>query len=164
MRRIHQFWTAVSLAAALSVAACAAQPPSCPYDADYVAISASSGDHCFGVEIADSARERMRGLMYVRHMESDRGMLFLFDEPEEQSFWMKNTYISLDIIFIAPDGRIANIAARTEPLSENSVPSVGPVTAVLEINGGLAEKLGLTAGDRVRHPALAAMTGERSGR
>lgn len=92
--------------------------------------------------------------MYRRRLAADAGMLFIFEKPEPARFWMKNTYIPLDIIFIAPDGRISNIAERTVPLSLETVASDGPVVAVLEVNGGTAARLGIRPGDRVIHPAL----------
>lgn len=152
MRRVHL--SGFAFVAVSVLGACAAPSSACPLDEAHVAVATAGDGHCFTVEIADSDEERRRGLMFVRNMDDDRGMLFLFDRAAIQSFWMKNTYISLDIIFIRPDGRIANIAARTEPLSERSVYSSAPVLAVLEINGGLSEKLGIRPGDQVRHPAL----------
>ena len=105
----------------------------------------------FQVEIADTAAEREQGLMWRASMPVDRGMLFDFPVEAEQGFWMRNTYIPLDIIFIRADGRIHSIARSTMPLSEALVPSGGPVKAVLEINGGLSERLGILPGDQVRH-------------
>ncbi|MFP3942763.1 MAG: DUF192 domain-containing protein [Alphaproteobacteria bacterium] len=154
MRRLQFSGLAVAALWLLGAASCAAPSAACPRDTAHALIVSANGEHCFGVEIADSPEERSRGLMHVRHLEADRGMLFLFEHARIQSFWMKNTYIPLDIIFIRPDGRIENIAARTEPLSERSVYSSAAVQAVLEINGGLSEKLGIRPGDLVRHPAL----------
>ena len=106
----------------------------------------------FQVELADSPAEREQGLMWRGSMPVDRGMIFDFPGPEaEQSFWMRNTYIPLDIIYIRADGRIHSIARSTTPLSEAPVPSGGAVKAVLEINGGLSELLGILPGDQVRH-------------
>jgi uncharacterized protein len=162
MGRVHPFKFAVLLMFALGAASCAAQGDSCPAGPDQAAIVSADGEHCFTVEIAGTPEEFQRGLMFVRHMEPDKGMLFLFDRTAIHSFWMKNTYISLDIIFIGPNGRIVDIAPRTEPLSEESISPPTPVSAVLEINGGLSEKLGIRAGDTVRHPALGAQTGQRA--
>lgn len=94
--------------------------------------------------------------MFIKKLRADQGMLFLFNQPELASFWMKNTYVSLDIVFIAPDGIVANIAHNTEPLSLAPIESVAPVTGVLELAAGTAARIGLVAGDRVRNPALAA--------
>ena len=87
--------------------------------------------------------------MYVRELPADRGMLFLFEAPQFASFWMKNTYIPLDLLFISPDGRVANIVENATPLSLSLLESVAPVTAVLELAGGTAARLALRAGDRV---------------
>jgi uncharacterized membrane protein (UPF0127 family) len=104
-------------------------------------VTTDSGVHRFQVEIADDPAERARGLMFRREMADDAGMLFDFKVEERASFWMKNTYIPLDMLFIRADGTIDSIAERTTPLSEKSVPSKGPVRYVLEINGGLSERL-----------------------
>ena len=119
-------------------------------------VAAGDGEHVFQVEIADDPRERALGLMYRRAMPDDEGMLFDFGEEQPASFWMRNTYISLDMLFIRADGTIESIAERTTPLSEKSVPSKGPVRYVLEIKGGLSDELGIEAGDRVSGPAMEA--------
>jgi hypothetical protein len=89
--------------------------------------------------------------MFRKSLAEDAGMLFDYDPPQEVSFWMKNTLIPLDIIFIGTDGRIIKIAARTTPLSLDPIPSGGTVRGVFEIRGGGAAKLGIEVGDRVRH-------------
>jgi len=108
----------------------------------------------FRVHLARSAEERGRGLMFVRKMPRDVGMLFIYDKPSRVSMWMKNTYISLDMIFIGADGRIIRIARNTEPHSLASIASGGPAIAVLELNGGISDALGLTEGQRVLHRLL----------
>jgi len=113
-------------------------------------IVTASGPESFQVEIAKDEATRARGLMYRRFMRDDRGMLFEFPVDEPVSFWMKNTYIPLDMIFIAPDGTIVRVAADAQPLSETIIPSGAPCVGVLEINGGLAAKLGVKAGDKVK--------------
>ena len=115
-------------------------------------IATASGAHAFNVEIAASEAAREKGLMYRRFMPADRGMLFEFEREAPVSFWMKNTYIPLDMIFIARDGSVTRVAADAEPLSEAIVPSGGPCVAVLELNGGTAARIGLKVGDKVRHP------------
>jgi hypothetical protein len=122
--------------------------------ADIQVISAGRR-HDFKVWIADTAQSRERGLMFVKALPADHGMLFLFDRPHFASFWMKNTYVSLDIVFIAADGVVVNIATNTPPLSLEPIESDAPVTAVLELVAGTAARIGLVAGDRVRHPAFA---------
>jgi uncharacterized membrane protein (UPF0127 family) len=115
-------------------------------------IASKSGVHAFAVELALTPEEQSRGLMYRRSLPEGQGMLFDFKRDQETSFWMKNTYVPLDMIFIRSDGRIQRIAENTEPLSERLVPSNGPVRAVLEVVAGTARKLGIAPGDRVAHP------------
>ncbi len=112
-------------------------------------VSGASGTHSFRVELADTAEAQRQGLMFRTQLPDDEGMIFPYDGTTAQSFWMKNTPLPLDIIFIGPDGRISNIAAMTEPYSLESVYSVGPVLGVLELRGGLAEELGIEPGDKV---------------
>jgi len=103
----------------------------------------------FKVELADSPQAQARGLMFRDRLGDDEGMLFPSDPPQPRSFWMKNTPLSLDIIFIGPDGRIANIAADTVPYSLDPVTSQGIASAVLELRAGRAKELGIVPGDRV---------------
>jgi uncharacterized membrane protein (UPF0127 family) len=111
----------------------------------------SSGRHVFQVEVMRTPDQRARGLMFRRFMPADRGMLFDFERVEPVAMWMQNTYISLDMAFIRADGTVARVAEQTEPLSTRTVPSGEPVLGVLEINGGIAAKIGLKAGDKVEH-------------
>ncbi|WP_379922604.1 DUF192 domain-containing protein [Erythrobacter sp. R86502] len=104
----------------------------------------------FKVELANSPEAQARGLMFRTALGDDEGMIFPSAAPEARSFWMKNTPLSLDIIFIGPDRRIANIAANTVPYSLDSVRSDGLVSAVLELRGGRAAELGIVPGDTVR--------------
>jgi uncharacterized protein len=113
-----------------------------------------TGVHAFSVELATNDAERSRGLMFRKELPEGRGMLFIFDRDEPVSFWMHNTFISLDMIFIRKDGRILRIAESTDPMSDRLIPSGGPVRAVLEVIGGTAHKLGIEPGDRVESPAL----------
>ena len=106
----------------------------------------------FQVEVARNDADRAQGLMFRRSMPTEQGMLFDFGRVEPVSMWMQNTYLSLDMLFIRPDGTIARIAANTEPLSTRTIPSGEPVLAVLELNAGTAAKLGIKPGDRVEHP------------
>ena len=115
-------------------------------------IATKSGVHIFGVEMAITPEEQAKGLMFRRELAEKQGMLFDFHREQPTSFWMKNTYVSLDMIFIRADGRILRIAENTVPLSEALVPSGGPVRAVLEVVAGTAKKLGIVPGDRVTHP------------
>ena len=111
-------------------------------------ISSASGVHRFTVEIARSPEQQQHGMMFRTSMAPDRGMLFPYEGPLEVGFWMKNTLIPLDIIFIRADGAIARISTAV-PRSEELVPSGEPVVAVLEIAGGRAAELGIGEGDRV---------------
>lgn len=103
----------------------------------------------FRVELARSGEEQARGLMFRTAMGADEGMLFPRNPPGLASFWMKNTVIPLDIIFIGVDGRVSNIEAMAEPYSLIPRQSVGAAMAVLELNGGRAAELGIAPGDRV---------------
>jgi uncharacterized protein len=112
-------------------------------------IRSSAGAHRFTVEVARTPEQQALGLMFRKSLDPDQGMLFPYEPPQSVSFWMKNTLIPLDMIFIRPDGTIARIAANTVPRSLDPVPSLEPVIAVLEIRGGRASQLGLRPGDRV---------------
>ena len=105
--------------------------------------------HRFVVEVAATGEQQQTGLMNRQTLAADRGMIFPFDEPRQASFWMKNTLIPLDIIFVRTDGTIANVAANAVPLSLEPVYSDGEVGSVLELNGGRAAELGIGPGDKV---------------
>jgi uncharacterized membrane protein (UPF0127 family) len=111
-------------------------------------IRTASGEHHFTVEIAASLEQQERGLMFRRELGPDRGMIFPYEPPQAVGFWMKNTLIPLDMVFIRADGTVARIATAT-PLSLDTVQSGEPVAAVLEIRGGRAAELGVREGDRV---------------
>ena len=115
----------------------------------------AKGRHEFRVWIADDDQSRAQGLMFTKELPAREGMLFLFERPQFVAFWMKNTYLSLDIIFITPEGVVVNVARSTTPLSLQSIESAAPVTGVLELASGTAEHIGLKAGDRIVHPAFA---------
>lgn len=126
------------------------EPQSLPVET--LAIEAADGSrHSFTVEIAASPQEHSIGLMYRHEMADHHGMLFEFTDTREASFWMKNTFIPLDLLFIRRNGRIANIEPGV-PQVLDSIRSRGRVIAVLELNAGTAERLGIQAGDLVRHP------------
>jgi uncharacterized protein len=114
-------------------------------------LSADGARHVFHAHLADTPEARARGLMYVTKLEPDRGMLFDFETPGVVTMWMKNTPLSLDMLFIDADGRIARIEARTRPFSKTVISSRTEVLAVFEINGGRADQLGIAPGDRVLH-------------
>ncbi len=117
-------------------------------------LTVASGErtHRFTVEVARTPEQQQTGLMNRDSLAPDRGMIFPFEEPRAASFWMRNTLIPLDLIFVRADGTIANIEANTVPLSLDNILSDGPVAAVLEIPGGRAAELGIRAGDRVDWP------------
>jgi uncharacterized protein len=144
-----RIWAAVAFAVLL---AASAGVPAQGGALDSLEIATATGRHAFQVEIADNDASREHGLMDRRYMAPDHGMLFEFERNEPVSFWMKDTYIPLDMVFIAPSGVVTHIAANAEPLSERVVPSGGPSIAVLELNGGMAASIGLRVGDKVRHP------------
>jgi hypothetical protein len=116
-----------------------------------LSVETAAGLKSFQVEVVVEEVDRNRGLMFRRSMAESYGMLFDYDPPQVVGFWMKNTYIPLDIIFIGPEGRIIRIAEQTVPFSLEHIPSGGVTRGVLEINGGLSRKLGIRAGDLVRH-------------
>ncbi|MEL7542381.1 MAG: DUF192 domain-containing protein [Pseudomonadota bacterium] len=129
-----------------SHAATAAEPDST------LVIETRDGPHTFRIETARTPGEQARGLMFRRELAEDAGMIFLYARPQPIHMWMKNTYIPLDMLFIAADGKIARIERMTEPFSEETISSGAPVTAILEIPGGRARALKIRRGDLVRHP------------
>lgn len=138
------------LAAALFVFAGLA--PSRAADLNTLEIVTKTGVHVFQVELAVNDAQRAQGLMDRKELPEGKGMLFDFQREQDVAFWMKNTYIPLDMIFIRANGRIQRIAENTTPLSLETVPSGGPVRGVLEVIGGTSRKLGIAPGDRVAHP------------
>jgi hypothetical protein len=116
-------------------------------------IVTASGSHEFRVELADTPSERAKGLMFRRAMPQNQGMLFDFHDEVPIMMWMKNTYIPLDMVFVDREGGVTKIAPNAVPMSEETIPG-GMAYAVIELNSGVAEKIGLKPGDRVRHPAF----------
>jgi uncharacterized membrane protein (UPF0127 family) len=112
-------------------------------------VTTSSGKHVFQVEVAASALEQEHGLMYRTAMGADEGMIFPMIPARPSAFWMKNTVIGLDIIFIGADHRVLNIAANAKPYDETPLPSVGDAAGVLELNAGRAAQIGMKPGDLV---------------
>jgi uncharacterized membrane protein (UPF0127 family) len=140
------------VAALVAAAALGAATPSRAAGQATLEIASKTGPHSFVVELATNDEERSRGLMFRKELPEGRGMLFDFVNDQPVAFWMHNTYIPLDMIFIRSDGSILRIAENTEPLSDRLVPSGGPVRAVLEVIGGTARKLGIAPGDHVTGP------------
>ena len=148
MRAIgFRLWAALSLVVIVAFAGAARSD-----GLEALQIVTATGTHDFQVEIARDEASRARGLMDRRFMPADHGMLFEFEREAPEAFWMKDTYIPLDMIFISRAGVVTNIVANAEPLSERAIPSGPPCMAVLELNGGAAARIGLKVGDRVRHP------------
>jgi hypothetical protein len=114
------------------------------------------GQARFRVEVADSGEERARGLMFRDRMPAGAGMLFVYERPQRATFWMKNTLISLDMIFMDPSGRVTKVHANAVPGDETSIPGPEGTLYVLEINGGLAARLGISPGAEMRHALVAA--------
>lgn len=142
----------------VATAACAttfdATEPLERFPRDTLAVVSGDTRHRFEVWIADTPARRTQGLMHVHSLDPGRGMLFVFDRPQYAAFWMRNTYVALDLLFIAADGRVLNIARDAVPLSTTPMQSDGPVTGVLEVLAGTTERLGIHTGDRIEHPAF----------
>lgn len=118
-----------------------------------ITVDTSSGPKTFEVEVASDPASQQLGLMHRRELAPNAGMLFDFHKPAELSFWMKDTILPLDMLFIRSDGTISTIAPNAVPFSTTPIPSAEPVRAVLEINGGRAHDLGIRAGDKI-HAAI----------
>jgi uncharacterized membrane protein (UPF0127 family) len=119
-------------------------------------LKTDTGDHNFAIEVAATKEEQALGLMFRRSLPENAGMLFIYQPPQPAVMWMKNTLIPLDMVFIAPDGKVLRIETNTEPFSTAVIPSEGMVSAVLELNAGQAARIGLKRGDKVVYPGLAA--------
>jgi len=143
----------LACAAALAAASCPSPsggtPAPVPNDAPQVVLESGGKSHAVTVEVADDERKREMGLMFRRKLDPDRGMLFVFPEEDEHAFWMKNTLIPLDMIFVDGQGRVAGVVSRAVPLSLEPR-SAGRSRYVLEVAGGWADERGVKAGDRVR--------------
>jgi uncharacterized membrane protein (UPF0127 family) len=129
-------------------------------DPDTVTVHSESGERVFTIEIADDPDEQAQGLMFRPQLADNAGMLFIFDRPRPASFWMQNTMIPLDMIFIEENGLVESIAERKDTYSQRESRSAGPVRAVLEINAGLSRQLGIGPGTRVVHSAFKAAPDE----
>ena len=148
-RRVFAWLCAVVAAVAISVFAGAGADAA---TFEPLEIVTKSGVQVFSVEMATTEEEKTTGLMYRKELADGKGMLFDFTPEQEVSMWMKNTYISLDMIFIRADGRILRIAENTEPMSTKIIPSRGMAKGVLEVIAGTAQKYGIAPGDRIAHP------------
>ena len=125
-----------------------------PLSREALVLATAAGEQTITIEVAQTLEQKAKGLMFRRSLDDRVGMLFPYGQPQEITMWMKNTYIPLDMVFIRGDGTVHRIEVMTEPFSEATIASQGSVTAVLELNGGAAARLGLKAGDTVRHRAF----------
>lgn len=112
--------------------------------------------HHFNIWIADDDQRRARGLMFIKQLGADDGMLFIYSQPRPVSMWMKNTYVPLDMVFVGADGRVINVVANTKPQSLTIIESAGPALGVVELPAGTAARLNIAAGAQVIHPAFSA--------
>ena len=129
-------------------------------DPSTITILTGEGKARFAVEIADDPAEQARGLMYRPDLAEGSGMLFVYDSPRRARFWMRNTMIPLDMVFIDDTGRVESVVTRRDTYSERVSESRGEIRAVLEINAGRAAELGIGPGARAVHPAFRAAPGE----
>jgi uncharacterized membrane protein (UPF0127 family) len=139
-----------SAAAALSRFSVAAELQQFPKSE--LTIVSATGRHRFKVEVAETPEQMEQGLMFRRSLAPDAGMLFDYKQPTVATMWMRNTLIPLDMLFVDATGRIVNIRQRAVPQSDNLIAAAAPVRAVIEVNGGTAERLGIVPGDQVLHP------------
>jgi hypothetical protein len=117
--------------------------------------------HRFNIWLADDEARRNRGLMFVKHLNAADGMLFVYPQPQMIAMWMKNTFIPLDMLFVAPDGKVTRVVANTEPQSLKTIESGGMVIGVVELAAGTAARLKITPGAQVIHPAFSASQANR---
>jgi uncharacterized membrane protein (UPF0127 family) len=130
----------------------AAEPQLQQFATAHLTIVSADGPHRFMVELAETPGQMEQGLMFRRSLAPDAGMLFDFKQPTVATMWMRNTLIPLDMLFVDQQGQIVNIAQRAVPESDQTIAAVAPVRAVIELNGGTAERLGIKPGDRVLYP------------
>lgn len=128
--------------------------PAFATDADRLDITTRTGTHTFSVELALTPPERAKGLMHRMEMDEDAGMLFRFDRVKPVMMWMKNTFIPLDMLFIRPDGSVADIHYNAVPHSEDIIQSSEPVLYVLELNAGVAQRIDVRRDDVIKHPLI----------
>jgi uncharacterized membrane protein (UPF0127 family) len=139
--------TAIAMLSLLALAACSNAE-------DKLVLHTAKGDFTFRIEIADTTEERSKGLMFRNELAPDAGMLFDYGHEQEASFWMQNTLIPLDMIFIGADGVVKTIHVNAKPLDTTAIPSGVPIQFVLEIPGGRSREIGLAVGDHMDHPRV----------
>lgn len=153
-------WVAIGVLLAFGTVASSAREAALPVTT--LVLDTDKGPHVIRAEVAADQPSQERGLMFRRQLGPDEGMLFDFHKPQWEVFWMKNTILSLDMIFIRADGTISSVAPQAVPYSETAIPSAEPVRAVLEINGGRAAVLGIGPGQRVHNAIFGnALAGQR---
>lgn len=143
------------MGAALAVATILA-PMAALADESKLTLHTATGDYSFDVSVVDTPESRAQGLMFVTELADDAGMLFDFKEERPVSFWMRNTFIPLDMIFVGADGVVKNVHVNARPQDPTSIPSDGAVQFVLEIPGGRSVEIGLEAGDTMDHDRIVA--------
>jgi uncharacterized protein len=141
--RVHRLLRGLAMALCLVSTAAAAEP---------IVIHSGGSAYKFEVEVVATPETRAQGLMYRKALAANAGMLFIYPDEKPVSFWMKNTLIPLDMLFLKSDGQIAHIAHNAVPLDETPIDSGAAVKAVLEVKGGTAAALGIKEGDRVEYP------------
>lgn len=151
LNRLCALAVLAALLVAPAVAGCAEKAGGVHFGISTIDLVTAKGSYTFRVEIARSNEQRMQGLMFRRSLAPGAGMLFDFGQAQAVSMWMKNTLVALDMLFLAADGRILNIAENTTPGSLTPITSAGPAKGVLEVPAGTARRLGLHPGDRVLH-------------
>lgn len=145
-------WLLTIATAMLSLGGCGAEGRKTPSAAgDRLVVITASGRHELSIELADTDQKKQTGLMFRTSLGAGHGMLFPYDGPQEITMWMRNTYISLDMVFIGADGVVVSVARNTEPMSEAIISSKVPATGVLEVKAGEADRLGIVPGSRVEH-------------
>lgn len=149
----HERFFATCLAACVAMAALA-QVATAHCAPDRVDLRGDWGQARFSVEVVDTPETRAQGLMFRESLPRSAGMLFIYDAPTAPSFWMRNTLIPLDMLFIGPDGQVSHIHHNARPRDETPIPGGDNVLMVLEINGGTARAIGIDVGSALRHPRL----------
>jgi uncharacterized membrane protein (UPF0127 family) len=156
MMFVQGFAPALRHAGAILAIAAIALPAAALADDSRLVLHSATGDHEFHVQVVDTPEGRAQGLMFVTELADDAGMLFDFKDEREVSFWMRNTFIPLDMVFVGADGVVKTIHVNARPHDVTSIPSEVPVQFVLEIPGGRSVELGLKPGDTMEHDRVAA--------
>ena len=159
MLSVQGFAPALRHAGAAVIVAALLAPVAAWADDSKLTLHSATGDYTFNVQVVDTDESRAKGLMYVTELAEDAGMLFDFKQERGVSFWMRNTFIPLDMIFVGADGIVKNIHVNARPHDPTSIPSEGPVQFVLEIPGGRSVEIGLKPGDTMEHDRVAKPAG-----